>query len=170
MNKGIFTVGHSNQTLASFLEQLRTHSIDVVVDVRSYPISKYAQHFCIDQIKASLPLENFKYLFMGDQLGGMPRGQEFRDEEGNVSHAKIEKSSAFQAGIERVSIGVNKGFQIALMCGEENPSQCHRRLLLGRVLETKGLEVRHIRANGIIQMENDLKLSEIPEAEQLSIF
>lgn len=146
------------------------HSIYVVVDVRSYPISKYAQHFCIDQIKASLPLENFKYLFMGDQLGGMPRGQEFRDEDGNISHAKIEKSAPFQTGIERVRIGVDKGFQIALMCGEENPMHCHRRLLLGRVLEQKGLEVKHIRANGIIQTENDLKQSEAPEAEQLTIF
>ena len=38
----IFTVGHSNQSLESFLDLLGRHGIDLVVDVRSSPYSQYA--------------------------------------------------------------------------------------------------------------------------------
>ena len=41
----LFTVGHSNRSLAEFLALLDTHSIDLVADVRSYPGSKRYPQF-----------------------------------------------------------------------------------------------------------------------------
>jgi uncharacterized protein (DUF488 family) len=52
--------------------------------------------------------------------------------------------------------GIGK-FRLALMCSEENPANCHRRLLVGRVLFTEGVEVLHIRADGSIQSEEQIQ-------------
>ncbi|MCD6306196.1 MAG: hypothetical protein J7M32_07910, partial [Deltaproteobacteria bacterium] len=42
-----------------------------------------------------------------------------------------------------------------LMCSEENPANCHRRLLVGRVLTEKGVQVQHIRGTGRVQSEDE---------------
>ena len=43
------------------------------------------------------------------------------------------------------------------MCSEENPATCHRRLLVGRVLADYEVEVFHIRSDGRIQSEDEIK-------------
>ena len=60
----------------------------------------------------------------------------------------------------RVSNDVKRGveqFRVTLMCSEEDPTHCHRRLLVSRVLESEGLVVQHIRGDGHIDLENDLR-------------
>jgi uncharacterized protein (DUF488 family) len=43
-----------------------------------------------------------------------------------------------------------------MLCSEEDPRICHRRLLVGRVLTTRGIPVRHIRGDGSVVREEDL--------------
>ena len=50
--------------------------------------------------------------------------------------------------------------RMALMCGEEDPTNCHRRLLVGRVLRGRGVEVMHIRAAGRVQSEEEVAAEE----------
>ena len=52
--RGLFTIGHSNHTLAKFLELLAKHGIEVVVDARSHPYSKYVVHFNREDLAAAL--------------------------------------------------------------------------------------------------------------------
>ncbi len=47
------------------------------------------------------------------------------------------------------------------MSSEEDPTDCHRRLLIGRVLRERGVDVLHIRKGGTIQTEKDLNTTEI---------
>ncbi len=44
----VLTIGHSNHTVDHFLNLLRVNAVQVVVDERSQPYSKYATQF--DQI------------------------------------------------------------------------------------------------------------------------
>ena len=46
------------------------------------------------------------------------------------------------------------------MCSEENPLVCHRHLLVGRVLCERGADYLHIRADGQLQSEADLRHKE----------
>ena len=62
----------------------------------------------------------------------------------------------FIEGIDRLMKGISK-YRVALMCSEENPATCHRRLLIGRVLSDHGVEMLHIRSDGIIQSEEDIR-------------
>jgi hypothetical protein len=60
-----------------------------------------------------------------------------------------------------------------MMCSEEDPAECHRFLLITRVLHTEGIQVEHIRANGTSQRTADIPTYEDWSAgahEQRSLF
>ena len=95
------------------------------------------------------------YLFLGKEIGGKPSDPQFYDSDGYVLYSKIAGSADFLEGIERLLNGI-KQYKIALMCSEENPETCHRRLLIGKVLSDHGVEVLHIRSDGRVQSERDI--------------
>ena len=149
------TVGHSNHSLEAFLDLLERHGIEVVVDVRSSPYCRYATHFNKEILQHELRARRFRYLFLGDVIGGRPDGDEFYDADGRVLYGRLAKSSQFTQGIQRLRDGIER-YRVALMCGEEDPTGCHRRLLIGRVLDGEGIRVLHIRGDGRLQSEKEL--------------
>jgi len=165
----IFTIGHSNHPIEDFLQLLSQNNIEVLVDIRSSPFSKFSPHFNQDELKYSVKDAGRKYLFLGRELGGKPKDPAFYDEEGYVLYWKIAGSPPFEHGIERLQSGI-ASYTVALLCGEEDPSHCHRRLLVGQVLLSSGVELLHIRGNGLIQSELDLELENALPEEQMSIF
>ena len=92
---------------------------------------------------------------MGRELGGRPAGAEFYDQEGHVLYSRVAESSLFLEGLERLQEGLRE-FRLALLCSEENPAACHRRLLVGRVLAERGVAIDHIRGDGRLQSEAEL--------------
>jgi uncharacterized protein (DUF488 family) len=148
----IFSIGHSNQSLDQFLNLLKRHEIEAVVDSRSYPASKYAPQFNRPMLEEALPRCSIRYKFRGDELGGRPRDEAYYDAEGYVLYAKVAESDFFLEGIRRLERAVEK-YRIALLCSEENPTTCHRRLLIGRVLADRGILMSHIRGDGRLEPE-----------------
>jgi len=155
----VWTVGHSNHPLEVFLDLLVKHRIEVLVDVRSAPYSSYASQFNREALPEPLAGRSVKYLFMGDCLGGRAESDEFYDEEGYVRYDRLAERAEFQQGIGRLLDGLSR-FRVALMCGEEDPTGCHRRLLIGRVLARHGVQVIHIRGDGHTQTEPELAAEE----------
>jgi uncharacterized protein (DUF488 family) len=151
----LFSIGHSNVTAAAFLDLLRRHRIEVVADVRSFPRSQFVPHFDAKPLERSLVDAGIRYVALGEQLGGRPDGDEFYDSAGYVMYDGVARSAPFVAGIQRLLRGVEQ-FRVVMLCSEEDPVHCHRRLLIGRVLASQGAEVSHIRHNGTIQTEDDL--------------
>jgi uncharacterized protein (DUF488 family) len=165
--KTIFTVGHSNHTIGRFIELLKATDIGVVVDTRSHPFSAFADHFSHDLLRTALAANGIKYVFMGRELGGRPDGEEYYDDRGFVLYWKIAQSDLFQNGLSRILAGID-GNRIALMCAEEDPGDCHRRLLVTRVLRERDVQVQHIRGDGRLQSEDELRSDE--NKQQLSLF
>ncbi len=168
----LFSIGHSNYPLEVFLGLLQKHQIEVIVDVRSNPYSRYATHFTGPFLKKSLQEKGFKYVFLGAELGGKPKEDCFYDNDGFVDYSKLACSQKFLQGLERLKHGVSN-YRVAIMCGEEDPSGCHRHLLVSKMLDTLGIEVKHIRKDGSTQSYKELCLANKSEAEssvQLSIF
>lgn len=155
----ILTLGHSNHPLERFLGLLRRHEIQVLVDVRSHPYSRFAPHFDSRSLKDAVTRASIKYLFLGKELGGRPDGPSFYDAEGYVLYSRVAESPLFLAGIQRLENGIQK-FRVAMMCSEEDPTGCHRRLLVGRVLKGHGVQVDHIRGDGRLQSESDVEVAE----------
>ena len=150
----LFTIGHSNHAMEDFIDLLRHHKIQVLIDIRSQPYSKHVPQFNRKELEAAIKSARIKYLFLGRELGGRPEGEEFYDAEGYVLYNRLADSPLFLEGISRLEEGIRKGFRIALMCSEEDPKDCHRRLLVARVLSNRGIEVYHLRSNGNLEIES----------------
>ena len=150
----IFTIGHSNHSAEKFVGLLKRHGIEVVADVRSQPYSRHAPHFNARDIEAILWDNDIGRLFLGSELGGRPTAEEFYDADGRVNYVRIERSRSFLDRIEQLESSI-PDHKIALLCSEEDPIGCHRRLLVGRVLGKRGIAVRHIRGDGSVQTEGE---------------
>lgn len=142
----VYTVGHSAHSFEEFARLLTTHQIQVVVDTRSAPYSRFAPQFDREIIQKSLAKSGIKYLFLGEELGGRPKNSAYYDAAGHVLYSRITENAAFVSGIDRLERGI-RDFRVALMCGEEDPAHCHRRLLVGRVLAEHGHQLLHIRGD-----------------------
>lgn len=151
-----------------FLELLRRHAVQVVADVRSHPYSKYAVQFDQEPLAKALDASGCRYVYLGSELGGRPRGEEYYDADGRVLYDRVAASSAFQQGLVRLEKGLRQ-YVVALLCGEEDPAGCHRRLLIGRVLAGRGIAVAHIRGDGRLQTEEELAAAGA-DSNQLSLF
>ena len=165
----LYSIGHSNIALEDLLSLLQRHHIEVVADVRTLPRSRYVPHFDAGPLQEALLRHGIRYVPLGEQLGGRPDGDEFYDEQDHVLYGRLARSQMFQAGIDRVLRGA-RNYRIALLCSEEDPSKCHRHLLIGRVLRDRGVAMLHIRGDGCIQTEADLDSQETDTGPQAALF
>jgi uncharacterized protein (DUF488 family) len=162
----IWTIGHSNHPFARFAELLQGERIEVVVDVRSYPYSRIAPHFNREELEAALPAAGMRYLFLGQELGGRPAREQDYDEQGHARYDRMAERPEFQQGVQRVVQGCGER-RIALLCSEGQPHECHRRLLVGKVLSDRGVLLRHILPNGNVQQEESVSLDSEDAQESL---
>jgi hypothetical protein len=143
----LYTIGHSNHPFERFAELLAQYEIALLVDVRSQPYSRYATHFNRPELEYLIERRGIPYLYMGGELGGRPDGDIYYDRESHVLYDKVAEASFFLKGIERL-IDECSIRRVAIMCSEEDPENCHRRLLIGRVLVDRNVELLHIRGDG----------------------
>ena len=143
----IYTVGHSNQTIESFQEELASFNINCIVDVRSTPYSKFTPQFNAEALSAVLKKNGIAYLHFGKEFGA--RRYDAIGDNNQVDFEMAAKTDAFANGIRRLDNGLSKGFKIALMCSEANPLECHRFSLVSRFLFENGYDVHHILKTGV---------------------
>lgn len=77
-----------------------------------------------------------------------------RGREGHVRYDRVAAADFFQTGIVRLKRGAAK-HRVALLCAEENPQGCRRRLLIARVLRGEGFVIDHIRGDGRLEREQE---------------
>lgn len=161
----IYTIGHSNHSLDVFLDLLRAFRIGVIVDCRSEPTSTFSPHFQREPLQRAAREMGIGYLFSGRELGGRPSAREFYDADGHVLYGQIAQTPEFQGAISSL-LRLAAKQPTVVMCSEEDPSSCHRRLLVGRVLLSRGSELLHIRGDG--RLEKDER-EQLP-ADQPALF
>jgi len=144
-NQLLFTIGHSNHSIGRFVELLRLHVIEIVCDVRSTPYSRFNPQFNRESLTAALEAQGIAYLFLGNELGGKPRGGDYPADD-RARFALMAKSERFRSGLERL-LEEARGRRTAVMCAEKDPGQCHRGLLICPNLPA-GVAVHHILADG----------------------
>jgi len=154
----VFTIGHSNQSMEEFIELLRQHEIDVIADVRSAPYSRFVPQFNKREVQAAVRAAGFQYVYLGRELGGRPDpDSDLIDNEGHAIYGLIAETDEFLTGLNRLRDGINR-YRVAMMCSEEDPTDCHRRLLVSRVLILDhGVDIHHIRGDGRIDTEDKLQ-------------
>lgn len=147
----VFTIGHSRHTADHFVALLRAHAIKRLVDVRSQPASKWAPHFGRAALAQLLTAHAVDYVFMGDALGGRPKGEFYR-EDGSVDYARRAAATDFVIGIRQL-VALARDRRTTILCAEEDPARCHRRLLVTPALLRAGARVVHARGDGSLEPE-----------------
>jgi uncharacterized protein (DUF488 family) len=142
----VFTIGHSTHALDAFVELLRRHEVTAVADVRSAPYSRFNPQFDREALEAELKTRSIRYAFLGREFGARSEDPSCY-EKGRVQYARLARTELFRSGIERVVRGADE-HRVALLCAEKEPLECHRTLLVARALHERGIEVRHILADG----------------------
>ncbi len=122
----IYTIGHSNKGANEVIDKLKENNINVLVDVRSIPYSKYNPQFDRNEFWKMCENNGIQYVYMGRNLGGLLENKDY-DKAINLLKKRTEEGNA-----------------ICLMCSEANPDKCHRKSKLQPSLEEKGFEVCHI--------------------------
>ena len=146
------------------------HAITAIADVRSSPCSRYAPQFNAGALQSGLNKNGIAYVFLGKELGA--RSEDDKCYVGDVvSYEKLSSTSAFQNGIMRLEEGCGR-HAIALMCSERDPIECHRAILVSKVLEERGAEIIHILGNGELEAHRStmlrvLDLLGMPHADML---
>ncbi|HYM55603.1 MAG TPA: DUF488 domain-containing protein, partial [Solirubrobacteraceae bacterium] len=153
----IWTIGHSNHTIDRIAELLSAEGVEFVADVRSYPYSRIAPQFNREELDAALREAGVRYLFFGAELGGRPSLEEHYDEQGHARYDRMAEQPMFRMAIERLLSGCRE-HRVALLCSEGQPQECHRRLLVGKVLTDHGVRLRHILPSGAVRPEDVVAL------------
>lgn len=160
----IYSIGHSNVEMSDFTALLSRCEIETLVDARSQPYSRYSPHFSRDALRRSITAAGIEYVFMGDQLGGRPEGEEFYLN-GKADYDAIETAPFYLEGIARL-LEIASSSRAAFMCSEADFKKCHRYHLITRTLVRRGVSVFHILHTGDLATSHKSEF----EPEQLSLF
>ncbi len=146
----ILTVGHSNHDERRFLELLRGAGVELLVDVRANPRSRYPQ-FNRSALAGTMKANGIGYAPLGAELGGRrePRPDSVNTalEEGPFrGYADHMASEEFLAGVDFLE-ELARERRAAVMCAEGDWTRCHRRLLAD-ILTARGWRVLHLAPDG----------------------
>jgi uncharacterized protein (DUF488 family) len=150
----LFTIGHSNRSIDDFVALLGMSNVTAVADVRSQPFSRHLQHFNREHLSDTLRQRNIAYVFLGKELGAR-RDEDCCYIQGKAKYELIEKTRAFQVGLDRIRKGALH-HRVALMCAEKDPLTCHRSILIAKVLRHE-FDIRHIVSQDQIDSHHELE-------------
>jgi len=143
----LYTIGHSTRALDELVNALKAHAIEVLVDIRSLPMSRRLPHFNRESLQTSLPVVGIKYVWM-KEVGG--RRKKIRDDSPNTAmrsesfrnYADYMLTPEFEGGISQL-LGLAEGSRTAYMCAERVYFRCHR-MLVSDWLVAHGHTILHI--------------------------
>jgi len=138
----VYSIGHSTFDIESFLAELDAHLITAIADVRSSPYSRNCPQYNREHLKTALSGRGIAYVFLGKELGGRPKDHSLYTN-GVADYEKMAATEEFRGGIIRLEQGATK-YRVAMLCSERDPLDCHRCLLVGRILAERGICVEHI--------------------------
>ena len=147
----LYTIGHSTRTLDELVEVLQAHSIQTLVDIRSFPMSRRLPHFNRESLGKTLPAAGIRYIWL-KALGG--RRKKIRGDSPHVAlrsdsfrnYADYMLTDEFQKAIAEL-IEIAEHSRTAYMCAERVYFHCHR-MMVSDWLTAHGHEVLHIDGTG----------------------
>ncbi len=125
--KIIYSIGHSNRAFSEFLKGLKENNIDTLIDIRTFPRSRFCPQYNQKSLSDELNKEKIVYVFKGRNLGG--KGENFDYEETVDELVEMARS----------------GKKVCVMCSEADYKQCHRHEMLEPSFVKRGLKVEHIK-------------------------
>ena len=120
----LFTIGYSDFfELDKFIDTLKKNSIDILIDIRTFPYSSTFPQYDENNLKNSLKSHSIEHLFLGDYIGGLKIKTLVKK---GVSKAEdLLNDEEFKIGMRKLyTLSRNKN--VCVMCAEKEPFDCHR--------------------------------------------
>ncbi|MFN2529694.1 MAG: DUF488 family protein [Pyrinomonadaceae bacterium] len=142
----VWTIGHSTRSVEEFFAILQAHSMEALVDVRSFPGSRRYPQFNKGSLSATLAEVNVDYHHM-PLLGG--RRKPRSDSKNTAWHSASFRAYADYMESQEFARGIKELLELAsvkktvIMCAEAVWWRCHRSLI-SDYLKSGGLLVIHI--------------------------
>jgi uncharacterized protein (DUF488 family) len=147
MKKTVYTIGHSTHSTREFMKFLKAYDIEVLVDVRHYPGSRYCPQFGKSRLKRNLVRNKIDYIHLID-LGGRRRANKLLEINNGWrspqfrGYADYMQTRDFKDGLKEL-MEIAKKKKVVIMCSEAVPWRCHRSLI-GDALLAHGYKVMDI--------------------------
>ena len=158
----ILTLGHSVRPVEQTLALLREDRVTSLADVRAYPRSRRNPQYNSDAFAAALQESGIKYRHL-PALGGMrtPKADSVNQAlaEGFRGYADYMQTPEFEAALSEL-IAMAERQQLAIMCAEAKPAECHRSLI-SDALSARGVAVKHIIGLGIVEPHTYTRSAEV---------
>lgn len=147
--KKIYTIGFTKKSAEMFFESLKRYSIDVLVDTRINNVSQLAGFTKENDLKYFLrEICNIDYIYRPDFAPTKELLKEWRDKKIDWEQYEcqylfiLENRSTYKEFLEDFA----NYDSICLLCSEDSPEHCHRRLLAERLEKEfqNEVEVIHI--------------------------
>jgi uncharacterized protein (DUF488 family) len=155
----IYSIGHGSRPIEELIVLLATYQIAYLVDVRTFPVSKYNPQYNQAALQQSIHEAGLQYVYMGDLLGGRPADPSCRNEKGKLLFDIVKNKPFFQKGIERLQMAHQKNIRLAIMCAETKPQDCHRTKWIGEALREKEIPLQHITEKGLLKTQEQVMLA-----------
>jgi uncharacterized protein (DUF488 family) len=142
----MFTIGHSNLPIESFLRALRKNEVRLLVDVRTMPRSRHNPQFNSDVLEVTLREVGIAYRH-APELGGLRKTsrESINTAWKNASfrgYADYMQTPEFAAAIAKLRAEPDLT-HTTVMCAEAVPWRCHRSLIADAML-ARGVAVENI--------------------------
>jgi uncharacterized protein (DUF488 family) len=152
----IFTIGHSTRSAEEVIALLREAGVDLLVDVRTVPRSRFNPQFNTDVFPETLGAAGIGYRHFA-ALGGLrhrPKGAPpspngLWQSEAFQAYADYALTPPFHAALAELR-GLAREHRPVIMCAEAVWWRCHRRIVTDYLLAADD-EVEHIMAPGKIE-------------------
>jgi hypothetical protein len=105
----IYTLGTSTRTFGEFISLVRSFGIDLIIDVRRFPTSRF-EWFKKETLESALKAARIQYLYMGKELGGYRSG-------GYEAYIQTEEFERALASLKEIVAGRTG----AIVCAERLP-------------------------------------------------
>ena len=129
----LYSIGYQGRTIEQFIALLRKYNVNVIVECRAIPYSKYNEAFNWDNLK-----KHSEFVYVNDVSLGNDGYFNYKD-------------------IDYIISKPYNGY--AFMCMETDPTKCHRSTMIGKyLLNNIGIDVQHITTNGSILKQSEINL------------
>jgi uncharacterized protein (DUF488 family) len=157
----IYTIGYGSRSIRNFLDLLRRYRVELLVDTRSAPYSRFQPDFRKHALQAHVEGAGIRYLYLGEALGGRPTDPQCyltgADGTRTVDPARVVARPNFITALDQLVAGCQQAVCQALMCAELRPQDCHRSRLLAPQLEARHVEVLHIDEWGELKTQQEVR-------------
>ena len=151
-----FTIGHSNRTIEVFIALLRAAEIELLVDIRRFPMSRTNPQFNAEPLAQALAPYQIAYEYIAELGGRRNKSKtvpadinDYWESQSFHNYADYALSESFHEGFQRL---LDEGHRrrTAIMCSEVVWWRCHRRIVTDYLI-ANGEAVFHILSENHIE-------------------